>query len=55
MLCDSWFLSSPENLSEALFLSQVEFTIANGELANGQERVMRKGNAAWMLHPGEMG
>ena len=31
-----WLASSPENLSEALFLSQVEFSIANGELANGQ-------------------
>ena len=29
-------VGSPENSSEALFLSQVEFTIANGELANGQ-------------------
>ena len=36
VLSDSWLVPSPENSSEALFFSQVQFSIANGELANGQ-------------------
>ena len=36
VLFDSWLVYSLKNSSEALFFSQVEFSTANGKLANRQ-------------------